>query len=150
MRDHVPCLERPLAGEALGKFIVKLMPEKNASEGRLLVRELIAAGTLDDHSVVIRRCVAIVSESESAATRAVGLAARAQGYGRATTPAASNDHRYKGFTISGSSIACCEERSAGEAREAAAAGKVRRKEITWQTARGHVVQGRNLHLPARR
>lgn len=80
MRDHVPWLERPLAGEALGKFIVKPIPEMNASEGRLLVRELTTvAGALGDHSVVIRRCVAIVRESESAAARAVGLAARAQG-----------------------------------------------------------------------
>lgn len=34
-------------------------------------------------------CEAIVRESESAATRAVGLAARAHNYGRATTPAAA-------------------------------------------------------------
>lgn len=55
MRDHVPWLERPLA---LSRFIIKLMPEnKNASEGRLLVRELKEEGKLVDHSTVISRCM---------------------------------------------------------------------------------------------
>lgn len=89
VRDHVPWLERPLEGAALGKFIVRLMPQQNAGEGRALIRELTAAGTMDDTSVVVRRCMAIVRESEAPTARMAGLAERAAAYGVAITPAAA-------------------------------------------------------------
>lgn len=89
VRDHVPWLERPLAGAALGRFIVRLMPLQNASEGRALIRELTAAGTMGDTATVIQRCMAIVRESEAPATRMAGMAERAAAYGTALTAAAA-------------------------------------------------------------
>lgn len=90
MRDHVPWLERPLSGAALGKFIIRsLMPQQNAGEGRALIRELTASSTLDDTTVVIQRCVAIVRESEAPTTRMAGMADRAAAYGVAVTAAAA-------------------------------------------------------------
>ena len=38
IRDHVDHLERPLQGAALGRFIVRMMPAVNASEGRSIIR----------------------------------------------------------------------------------------------------------------
>ncbi|KAL3898682.1 MAG: hypothetical protein SGPRY_012791 [Prymnesium sp.] len=154
MRDHIPWLERPLLGDALSKFIVKLIPEKNASEGRLLIRELAAAGTLNNHSAVIRRCVAIVRESESAATRAVGLATRAQCYGRATTPAAAaalaTVAEAKDLPPAGGVTHVAKKSQAtGEVSEAATARQTGQEEIEQSTARGDLVQGRNVHLRTR-
>ena len=55
--EHVGHLERPLEGTALGKFIILLMPEKNSSEGRSLLRELTFAGQLSNSTMVInKRC----------------------------------------------------------------------------------------------
>ena len=42
VNDHLPHLERKLEGEALGKFLIRLMPRANASEGRDLIRRLLA------------------------------------------------------------------------------------------------------------
>ena len=57
MRDHIPWLERPMTGVALGNYIVvRLMPRCNAPEGRQIVRELSATGaakTLSHTSYVI-------------------------------------------------------------------------------------------------
>ena len=53
LNEHVPHLERPLTGEALSKFIIKLMPATNASEGRDIRRRLALAGTLGNSSLVI-------------------------------------------------------------------------------------------------
>ena len=65
-RDHLPWMERPCEGVALGKFIVGLMPRCNAPEGRALIRELSdtkATAGLNDTSYVIERCCKIVRDS---------------------------------------------------------------------------------------
>ena len=89
VRDHVPWLERPLEGAALGRFIIRLMPQQNAGEGRALIRELTAGGTIGDTTVVIQRCMAIVRESETPSARMAGMAERAATYGTAVTAAAA-------------------------------------------------------------
>ena len=69
MHEHLPHLERPLDGDALGKFIIKLMPKTNAGEGRALIRELSSAGTLSDKVIVISLCTQIVNESTTQENR---------------------------------------------------------------------------------
>ena len=66
VRDHIPYLERPMEGAALGRFLIGIMPKANAAEGRGLIRELNTPGAthgLDDCSYVIKRCAEIVRES---------------------------------------------------------------------------------------
>ena len=76
IKDHVPHLERPLAGPKLGGFIIRLMPKCNAAEGRALHRELEAAGTLGAVSTVVRRCVEIVKSSQAPGAHAAAAAVR--------------------------------------------------------------------------
>ena len=70
-RDHVAHLERPMTGEVLGKFVIRLMPKCNAAEGRALINRMRAgsgtpeADTLKDLSKVLKACTAIVKESQS-------------------------------------------------------------------------------------
>ena len=65
VRDHLPWLERPIEGEALGKFIIKSMPNCNLAEGRALLRE-VSTAELRDTTTVISRCTEIVRESATA------------------------------------------------------------------------------------
>jgi hypothetical protein len=70
VRDHVGHLERPLAGDGLGKFIIKRMPAINAAEGRSILRDMAAANTLGDQTLVLKQCMEIVRQSESPAAKA--------------------------------------------------------------------------------
>ena len=64
VRDHVGHLERPLAGDGLGKFIIKRMPAINAAEGRSILRGMAAAKTLGNQTAVLKQCMDIVRQSE--------------------------------------------------------------------------------------
>ena len=73
VRDHIMHLERPFSSDAaLGKFIIRLMPQTNGAEGRLLIKELTDAGTLGNTSTVIERCTRIVHESQAPMVCAAG------------------------------------------------------------------------------
>ena len=73
-RDHLEFLERPLAGAALGKFLIRLMPKCNTAEGTSLIRELTINGMINDKSYVIERCTEIVLLSATA-TQSIAAAA---------------------------------------------------------------------------
>ena len=76
VRDHIPYMDRPFRDEAKkAEFIIRLMPESNAAEGRSLLRRLRDAGTLTP-SDAIRECTEIVKESQSSESRRVAAAAR--------------------------------------------------------------------------
>ena len=84
-REHLAHMTQPLTGDLLGKFIIRLMPTVNASEGRNLIKEMTKAGTLGNASKVIKECTDIVKETANArgaasaavpAASAVGNAAR--------------------------------------------------------------------------
>ena len=87
IKDHVPHLERPLAGAKLGGFIIRLMPRCNAAEGRALHRELEAAGTLGTVPTVVRRCVEIVKSSQAPGAHAAAAAVRRARPAAAAIPA---------------------------------------------------------------
>ena len=63
IRVHLKNLERPLLGDTLGRFIIQLMPECNAAEGRALARELKLSGNLNNYGVVVQRFTDIVKLS---------------------------------------------------------------------------------------
>ena len=64
MKDHLPHFKTiNLSGDNLGNALIDFMPRAVAQEGRALVRELTAAGTLDDSTVVINRCTEVVAEN---------------------------------------------------------------------------------------
>ena len=71
VRDHVGHLERPLEGKSLGKFIIKLMPASDAAEGRAILRDMTADGSLDNQTAVLKQCMDVVRQSESPASKAV-------------------------------------------------------------------------------
>ena len=76
--EHLPYMERPYSGHALGRFLISLMPSANAVEGRILEAELDKPGTtntLSDGPYVIERCAAIVLRSQSKQTAPNTLAA---------------------------------------------------------------------------
>lgn len=65
--DHLPYMERPYTGHALGRFLISLMPNANKVEGRILESELDKPGDtrLSDGPYVIERCAAIVLKSQT-------------------------------------------------------------------------------------
>ena len=92
IRDHAPHMDRPFASDArMAEFIIRLMPEANASEGRSLLRRLADARDLTS-SRAIHECTVIVRESQKMENRRVLSAAAALRYSmsqeRKTAPAA--------------------------------------------------------------
>ena len=73
-RDHLEHLTCPMAGVALSKFIVNLMPKCNKAEGRDVVRRMTAANTFDQLDRVIEECCTIVRDSQSPDLRAAAMA----------------------------------------------------------------------------
>ena len=86
---HQSHLERKLEGADLTRFIIRLMPPVNAAEGRGIIKERTAAGTLDRRLEVITECTKIVRQSMSPASRAAMLALPAGGAAPSTTPTAA-------------------------------------------------------------
>ena len=68
VRDHNPYSERPYEGQALGHYIIGLMPRANAHDKRTLTAELIKANKLDDMEEVIARCTEVVRDSATTTT----------------------------------------------------------------------------------
>ena len=69
--EHIPYMERPYTGHAMGSFLIGLMPKANAIGGRMLETELDKSGTdktLSDGPYVIERCASIVLKSQSTNT----------------------------------------------------------------------------------
>ena len=74
-QHHMPYLQRPFKDdEAIAEFFIDLMPAKNDTDGRLLKKELLAAGTLTSVNAVAE-CVKIVKKSESVGVRRAAAAA---------------------------------------------------------------------------
>ena len=75
VKDHAPYMTNGFKDQtAMNKFIVRLMPAVNGAEGRQLVRELEAAGRMDDQKLVVRRCMEIVLQTQSPANRTASAA----------------------------------------------------------------------------
>ena len=68
VRDHNPYSERPYEGQALGHYIIGLMPRANAHDKRTLTAELIKTNKLDDMEEVIARCTEVVRDSATTTT----------------------------------------------------------------------------------
>ena len=61
MHEHLPHLERPLTGAALGKFIIKLMPKANSGEGRETHAGMFDYPAFEDSSTrpAVASCISI-------------------------------------------------------------------------------------------
>ena len=78
VQDHLNFLERPLTGDNLGKFLIRLIPAANAAEGRTILRDLTASKELSNRVVVVQRCTQVVRLSESPVAKAAAAAAAVQ------------------------------------------------------------------------
>jgi hypothetical protein len=120
IKDHVDHLERPFVGEALGKFIIRLMPAANASEGRDLIRRMLAAGTLTNTDEVIRECTVIVHESSRPGTVTVSAAVRARAAAAASAILGTQSQAARDTVARARAASACA--AAGSAKRAAGAG----------------------------